>query len=456
MIVIGVSAVWAFGEIRKGTGLPALAVLATVTAWYVGDVFYNDYVGNHVEKFANKAMDDAWWEVALFLVVFLSLISIVHSWVNKGMQRHTSRVILIWQSGIGNPHFQQQITKLFYSCLTVWGVLTVIAVFRLQEEIPYYFFPFLGYRAEPWGRGRVGGELDALLSLASYLQLFIAGAFGLLAALIRNQKNVILAVMGCVLSWPYFLFDRARNPMLAVMLPGLLAWLFLRYRGNLLSKLAILALCFIVLESWFAFVLANRTNSSVAAAFNEKGFSLTPDKEARHEGLNMYEELCWINSFIEDGSYEPNWGARYLAELVNPVPRGLWADKPFIGLDYAKARGHSGGAEEQGGVNTTISTGMIGQGVVNFGRFFGPAFAALLMAIWVAVLARLDLTGDRVGRIPLYVYGLILTFNLGRDITFITLYSFVFGWLLIRGIERLGERRRRKKTPLAQQPLTAQ
>ena len=147
----------------------------------------------------------------------------------------------------------------------------------------------------------------------------------------------------------------------------------------------------------------------------------------------MYEELCWINTFIKKGTYQPNWGARYFAELVNPIPRSLWHGKPLIGIDYAIARGQgargsdNGGLQAAAGVYATISTGMIGQGVVNFGSILGPAAAALLMSFWVAILARQDLNISKLGRLPLYALGLILTFNLGRDITFITLYPFVFG-----------------------------
>jgi len=79
---------------------------------------------------------------------------------------------------------------------------------------------------------------------------------------------------------------------------------------------------------------------------------------------------------------------------------------------------------------------MIGQGVVNFGRILGPAAAALLMSLWVALLARLDLHAYEFGRLPLYCLGLILTFNMGRDISFISLYPFVFGMLLVWWIER--------------------
>jgi hypothetical protein len=79
---------------------------------------------------------------------------------------------------------------------------------------------------------------------------------------------------------------------------------------------------------------------------------------------------------------------------------------------------------------------MIGQGVVNFGPVLGPAFAALLMSLWAALLARLDLHGAETGHIALYALGMILTFNLGRDITLITLYTFFFGWVIVWWLRR--------------------
>jgi hypothetical protein len=118
---------------------------------------------------------------------------------------------------------------------------------------------------------------------------------------------------------------------------------------------------------------------------------------------------------------------------VNPIPRIIWPGKPLIGIDYAVARGFAWdeGGSKSGGVAASISTGMIGQGVVNFGRILGPVAAAFLMALWVAVLARQDLMGDSLGYLLLYSIGLVLTFNMGRDITLLIIYPFVFGWLLL-------------------------
>jgi len=60
--------------------------------------------------------------------------------------------------------------------------------------------------------------------------------------------------------------------------------------------------------------------------------------------------------------------------------------------------------------------------------------AALLMAIWVSILARFDLRGDP-ARLILCTVGMILTFNMGRDITLFVLYPFVFGFMLLLAFE---------------------
>ncbi len=424
-------AIWASGQVKSGSGLPVLAILATVGVWYVGDVLYNDYRGDYVQKFSPTTLSTAWWEVAWFLAMFLALTPIAHHLANGRYLHQGSQVSRMLITGADERSFQLKLNQLFWGCVTVWLVLAVLAVLRVGiHEAPYYFFPFLGHKAEPWGRGRIGGGIDALLSLAGYFQTFVAATFGVVAALARDRRVRFWAMAGCLLTWPYYIVDRTRNVMLAVAVPAILAWVFLRLRGGWLQKAVVLLLCFLLINAWFKFVITNRSQTDIASALRQQGLSAERVGNVQHEGLNMYEELCWINALIKEGTFAPKWGQEYFTEIVNPIPRTLWPGKPMIGIDYAVARGMSW---DQGdaGVAATISTGMIGQGVVNFGPIFGPAFAALLMSLWVAALARLDLEGQKVGRIPLYALGLILTFNLGRDITLITLYTFFFGSAIV-------------------------
>jgi hypothetical protein len=73
---------------------------------------------------------------------------------------------------------------------------------------------------------------------------------------------------------------------------------------------------------------------------------------------------------------------------------------------------------------------------VNFGQIFGPVAAALLMAVWVAVLAHQDYKGSDIFHMFLYAIGLVLTFNMGRDITLLVIYPFIFGWLMLNAYNR--------------------
>jgi hypothetical protein len=95
------------------------------------------------------------------------------------------------------------------------------------------------------------------------------------------------------------------------------------------------------------FVIQVRSEANVASIFQEVGISGVTERvqgsTTKHAGLNMFEELGWQNLFISNGTYNPNWGARYFAELVNPIPRVLWKNKPMIGIDYAIARGQAFG-----------------------------------------------------------------------------------------------------------------
>jgi hypothetical protein len=456
LLLIGGGA-WAINRVREGIGLPILAVLGTTAVWYIGDAIYNDYAANHVEKFSTGVLANAWWQVACFLFFILILTPGINRYINIGCYKNTSFIFNMMKAGVRSPTLSAQIEQLFRGCVAIWVVLSLLAWTRVGSELAYYYFPFLGYKADPWGRTRVGTGLDALWSFANYFQTFIGGAFGIVAALTAKRKTLYLALLGCLLTWPYYLFDRTRNTMLATVLPGVLCWVFLRVRGNLILKFALITLCFFATEAWFAYVISSRgMGVTVTDSLKENGYSLFRKDKTHHDGLDMFEELCWINTFIEDGSYKQNLGQRYFAELVNPIPRALWPGKPFIGIDYAIARGQGGGVDEQAGVNASVSTGMIGQGVVNFGRLFGPIFAAMLISIWVAVLARLDLQGDQLGRIPLYIVGIVLTFNLGRDITLMTLYPFLFGAALVWLSNRWLSNRRKTariyspKLPLAQ------
>lgn len=420
---------WSAKTTKQGIGIPSAAVLATILVWYLGDVLYNDYRAIHMRLFTPEVLSEAWWQVAVFLIAFLLLTPMLHKRINKLYLGRGSRVLLIKKLGVNNPTFQNGLTILFRSGIFIWCALLIGAVFRFRGDVIYYLFPFLGKHSGPWLTSSIGGGANSFLALANYLQLMIGALFGVVAALSTNSRIRKLAFLMICLTWPHYIFHRTRKFILVVVLPGILAWVFLRMRGGKLKKTVYVLTAFVLINAWFGFVISQRQTSSITTAFIEKGFDIPVSSIQEHQGLNMYEELSWIVRLTSSGRFEPGMGENYFANLVNPIPRSVWAGKPTIGLDYAKARG-LGNTRYAVGVYGTLSHGVIGQGVVNFGLYVGPAFAALLMSLWAVCLARLDLRGYKIGYIPLYGLGLTLTFTMGRDITFLELYPFVFGYLI--------------------------
>ena len=439
LALCGVGMAVAVTQLKQAIGLPIITVLATVIAWYFVDAVYNDY-NQYTLNIGADMLDLAWGQVGLFIISFLFFANFFHRWINKNLLREESYFMrLTNKGGVDAPSFQRRMDLSMRMLGAFWILLMAIAMWRTNFDFMGMFFPYISGKAYPWSRGRVGAGFDAVISLYGYLHVLLVSGSGVIWALSKNKRTRMTAALVFLLSAPWFLLDRVRNLMLATILPGLLAWVFVRFRGGLFLRVALLVGAFLVVDGWMRFVIQIRSETNVAYAFQQVGLTGVKEaiqgKEIKHAGLNMFEELGWMNKFIEYGTFTPNWGSRYFAELVNPIPRVIWRDKPMIGIDYAIARGQKfgeSGDRGSAGVGATISTGMIGQGVVNFGRFFGPIAAALLMGIWAALLARQDLMGDRTGRLLLYFFGIVLTFNLGRDITLITLYPFVFGIIMMR------------------------
>lgn len=426
----------------QGWGIPMGVVVATASAWYLGDALYNEYA-EYVQIQGVESLTAAWWEVLLFFIAFGVLVPVINRKINGDLEPRSQILQMMQNLTIDTDQFQNQVTLICNLLVGPWILLMLLALIRTDFDIIGMFFPYLGVKATPWARDRIGSGIDAIYALAIYLQIMLTALFGVAFALSKRSSTFTLAGVIYFLSAPFFIFDRTRNSILAILLPGFMAFITLRMRGGMVLRLAVVVLSFLMIDAWFNFVQTQREKGlSISKAFkdeqekNNDSSNMSDDsspKQKKHDGFNMLEELGYINYFIANGAYKVNWGGRYFAEVVNPIPRVLWPGKPMIGIDYAIARGMAYGDQSasSGGIAASISTGMIGQGVVNFGRILGPIAAAFLMAIWVAVLARQDLMGRDIGHLLLYAIGLVLTFNMGRDITLLVIYPFVFGWLLL-------------------------
>src|SRR4029453_11558588 len=352
-----------------------LMVYVTVFAWYFVDPFINP---ESYDYLPSSLLSESYGQVLLFLIGFRLFTPVATRWILRQPS-----------SGIFDTRLTpEQILK---AAGGLWLVLFAIGIARVGGDVMGAVFPLDG-RGGPtmWGRGAVETWSSGFfISSGGYVFNAVTAFLGVLVFFQRSTVWRWLAGAMFAITLPYFFLAGARSQFLAAVVPFLITYLFYG-RHPLVIRLAILAVAFVCLHEGFKFVVAFRDSGGYREVLaSENPYELMND-DARRSGLKMIQELCFVNVYLQSGGTSPAYGARYLNELLNFVPRAIWPSKPMIGIDYAKWRGFESLHDENGelGVNTTVSTGMIGGGVLNFGQIFGPVAAGLLMALWTGLLIR--------------------------------------------------------------------
>ena len=409
-----------------------LGVYISVFAWYFVDPFIKPEQYDYLPSFL---LDESYGQVVLFLIGFRVFTPVAIRWI---MPRRSSGVF-------GTRLTPEQI---LIAAAALWLLLFVIGIARMGGDVMGAVFPLDG-RAGPTMWGRSGVESSAsgfLISIAAYMFNAVTAFLGVLVFFQRSIAWRLLAGVIFAIALPYFFFAGARSHFLAAVMPFILTYLFYG-RHLLVLKLAILTIAFFCLNEGFKFVTEFRGTGFREMLASKSPYELLGEDE-RTSGLNMIEELCLVNAYLDSGETSPAYGARYLNELLNFIPRSIWPSKPLIGIDYAKWRGFESDTSELG-VNTTVSSGMIGGGVLNFGQIFGPVAAGILMALWIGLLIRWWEQRKSLLRLALFMIGAGLTFNLGRDITLLVLWPAVFAYFFVRLTEIWATRRFRQLPQLA-------
>jgi hypothetical protein len=396
-----------------------LAVYVTVFAWYFVDPFLNPEQYDYIPPFL---ISQSYGQVFLFLIAFRIFMPVAVRWI---VRRPSTRVFTPQQ-------FAPE--QMLIAAGAMWFVLLVVGVARMNGDVIGALFPVDSRAgATMWGRGAIETSAAGfLVASAGYMFNAITAFLGVLIFFQRTTFWRCVAGAMFVISLPYFLLEGARSHFLAAFLPFVLTYL-LYGRHPLTVKFAILGIAFVCLDHGFKFVTAFRGTGFRDLLAAEHPYELV-DQDLRQSGLNMIQELCFANAYIGSGAAAPAYGGKYLSELLNVVPRVIWPSKPLIGIDYAKWRGLEDPNSEFG-VVATVSTGMIGGGVLNFGPFFGPVAAGIIMALWTGLLIRWWQQRNSLPRLMLFMLGAGLTFNLGRDITLLVLWPAVFAYFFVRLIE---------------------
>lgn len=405
---------------RESWALPVVVVCLMTIGWYFADLFISPQVYANIPE---DRLDFCYIQISIFLVCYRALVPPV--------TRRMTRTAL---SSLQPTEYLKPET-LLVGATVIWAVLLAYGTFRMRGDIVGALLP-LDARGgvNMWSRGAAGDAGDAgfIVSTASYLYILVCSAFGMLLVFVRNWPARGYLICMIAISWPFFLLTGTRSIFLAVCVPGLLSYLL--FGANPVSlRLVIMAIAFAMLNTLFLAVVTFR-DVGLAGYVEKKESGELEEREMKHQGLNMIEELYWVDLFSE--THDPAWGTRYLVEALNVVPRAIWADKPTLGIDYAVWRGFGGGDSDIG-VVATISSGFIGGGVLNFGPYLGPPVVSLLMALWTGLLARLWCQRASILRCFVFLAGLGLTFNLGRDITLLVLWPMVFGMMLIAIVARI-------------------
>jgi hypothetical protein len=394
-----------------------VGVYVTVFAWYFVDPFINPEQYNYLPS---SLLGQSYGQVLLFLIGFRVFTPVAIRWITGRPSTDVYSTL----------RFAPE--QILLAAGTLWLVLFVIGIARMGGDVMGAVFPVDG-RAGPsmWGRDALESSGSGfLISFGGYVFNAATAFLGVLVFFQRSTAWRLLAGAMFAITLPYFFLAGARSHFLAAVLPFILTYLFYG-RHLLILKLAILAIAFFCLNEGFKFVTAFRGTGFRDVLASENPYELMNEDMERQTGLNMIQELCFVNTYLGTGGGSPAYGARYLNELLNFVPRIIWPSKPLIGIDYAKWRGFESDDTELG-VNTTISSGMIGGGVLNFGEIFGPVAAGILMAFWTGLLIRWWEQRKSLLRLVLFMLGVGLTFNLGRDISMLVLWPVIFAYFFVR------------------------
>ena len=399
-----------------------IAVYATVFGWYFVDPFLNP---EQYDYLPSSLLGQSYRQVLLFLIGFRVFTPVAVRWV---LRRRSSGI------------FDTRLTpeQILIAAGALWFLLFAIGIYRMGGDVMGAVFPLDGRRGPTmWGRAAVEtGGSGFLISSCGYVFNAVTAFLGVLVFFQRSIFWRIVAIAMFAITLPYFFLAGARSHFLAAVVPFIITYLFYG-RHPLVIRLSVLAVAFVCLNEGFKFVVAFRDTGGYREVLASENPYELMNEDARTSGLNMIQELCFVNVYLQTGGTSPAYGARYLNEVLNFIPRAIWPSKPLIGIDYAKWRGFESLNDENGelGVNTTISSGMIGGGVLNFGKILGPIAAGILMAIWTGLLIRWWEQRKSLLRLVLFMLGAGLTFNLGRDITLLVLWPAIFAYCFVRLIE---------------------
>lgn len=307
----------------------------------------------------------------------------------------------------------------------LWLVVAICAVIGFAPvavysgmELQRLFSSMMSMR-KGWGgllsRGRYGDFRAAMLQL----EYFIRGASPFAFILLLDRRSTFSQKLVCALVtfWPVVRAygSGTRSALMVAVLP-LLAVIYYRCTPHW-QKLLIY--CGIASTPFVYFLMA-----AIVASRNSGQLDLSKGSNVTYVGNEMLQELAYvIDTVPERCDYQ--LGYSYYVQIVNPIPRFIWPDKPAIdsGLLMAQLKGE---VNKTGEAYLTSSPGLLGEMYLNFGGWGIVAlsfFGGWLVRGWDRIPF---LHGNSLPTMILYCCGLAILFVIGRSFNATAFYAIMF------------------------------
>ncbi len=203
----------------------------------------------------------------------------------------------------------------------------------------YALFPInsrLEWGAQMWARPRFGSNWSFLISVGDYSYQLACAAFGVIAVSTKSLKIRYGMIGMMLLTWPMFVLSGARHQVIAVAMPTLLSILIMRNwsRGK---QIVFLGTAFVITNAIMLAIIEYRNSGFASFSWDDSPLLTKKEKIAKHQGLNMLEELIILNGYQAEGlmKVETRWQLfRARGELCSarPVERKAIPGWRFCGL----------------------------------------------------------------------------------------------------------------------------
>jgi oligosaccharide repeat unit polymerase len=292
------------------------------------------------------------------------------------------------------------------------------------------FDSLLGMRST-WGgvlaRGRYGDARAAFLML----EMFATGVAPFAAILLFARRTPFNRRLVCLalVCWPMI---RAfgvgtRSSLVTAVMPVLMV-LYFKLRPGTQRK--------IVIAGLLCAPLVYQLMAAIVISRGEGEFSWENHKKAEYVGNEMFRELLFIQRRVPQ-QLDYQYGYVYYVQIVNPIPRFLWPEKPTLDTGLLMADLYGDVDQSTGEANLTVSPGLIGEMYLNFGWFGVVGLSALggwLVRGWDRIAEE---HADSLAALIYYVGGLAVLFIMGRSFTMNMFYGLMSFTLLVWVLQHL-------------------